>query len=268
MIGNCLTRDIRAYIETETLAGLGREAIALITAMREWGWRAVDSDVKVEQWGLRTGIDLLAKARDGTLILIELKTGSKQVFVANTASHCKRPFDFIDSFPLNRALVQALLTKHCAVADGKVGPNTEVAVIQVDKADVSLFTAKSRNWYERFESMGSKIVNMIIASRNKLQVERDRERQMALEEASRQPDGNAPGRRKRKQAAEDRPESPVVWTEIARRARKQKRRKASERDAEDATPQRKPRSRRSTPSGRPSKKRNGSTDKPSRRDST
>lgn len=271
MIGNCLTRDVRLFLKTDTLAGLGQEAIALVSAMREWGWTPVDSDVKVQSWGMRTGIDLVATARDGTVILIELKTGSKDTFVSNTAINCRRPFGFIESYPVNRALVQALLTKYCAVADGKLPQSAEVAVIHVDRADVSLFTAKSRPWYKDFERMTERIVQMIGECQVKVCAEKIQELQRVQAEATQPLTGTTPSQKRRRRTEED-SSGPVLWTVIARR-QKARRRKPSAADASvkgdgDAKPRKKQRRRRSTPPDRQSKGNSAPKGKPSRKCST
>lgn len=83
------------------------------------GWTPWKAQVPVCNWhaGLGTCIDLLAKDSDGSLILIEVKTGYHDNFIEPIRQHgqtlmFERPLHAIQASPLNYALLQALVSWH------------------------------------------------------------------------------------------------------------------------------------------------------------
>lgn len=81
------------------------------------GWTPWKAQVPVCSWhaGLGTCIDLLAKDSDGSLILIEVKTGYQDNFAQPIRQNgqtlmLERPLHAIQASPLNYALLQALVS--------------------------------------------------------------------------------------------------------------------------------------------------------------
>ena len=94
--------------------GVVRKVIALF---KKNHWRPWKAQVPVCSWhtGLGTCIDLIAQQRDGSLVLIEVKTGYRgnfdQAIKKNgTELAFERPLDSVPVSPLNYSLLQALVS--------------------------------------------------------------------------------------------------------------------------------------------------------------
>jgi hypothetical protein len=179
-----------------------RKVIALF---KKNNWRPWKAQVPVCSWhtGLGTCIDLIAQQRDGSLVLIEIKTGYRGNFDQTVTKNGAElafdyPLDSIPVSPLNYALLQALVSWYMyhETYDDRI-KCTQLHVLHIQSDAVTLVGVPARymnvmmNGVKHFIRHHTRLAGSIMAPK-------DRRRYNRLKAAAKKKDAEAKKKKKNK----------------------------------------------------------------------